>query len=844
MKKNLLFRLMLLVTGLLLGANLVWADTGTLILTFKAPVGEQVSLTFGVWDTEDEYSVDFGDGTLQTAKVGVNNSGPVDPETGQTTGATVFTGTVSGDGTIKVYGNNDVWYLLVSGGAMPTTLDQAKLMNVVQMSITGADAESVTLPAYPQMTQFSFNNSPLRTIDVSKVATLTSLTVNNTTSAATQLESIDVSNNTELTYLSLQGNANSYGKLTSLDLSKNTKLENIMVQYNALTDVTLGEYYPTGTVNFSCNQLTVFDGTFGKNSGYFDVSGNQLTALDLSEQVKKGNIKVQNNFFTIATLPAKPAVTSASKYTYAPQPAYVVEESLTELDLSSQLMAVGVGTEPVETTYSFVTESGTLLVEGTDYEVTEPGKFRFIKAQAEKVHGIMETQAFPKFTGANAYVTTEFTVVPDETTPTPILRLTAPAGNEVSLTFGVWDTEDEYSVDFGDGTLQTAKVGVSNAGPVDPETGQTTGATVFTGTVSGDGTIKVYGNNDVWYLLVSGGAMPTTLDQAKLMNVVQMSITGADAESVTLPAYPQMTQFSFNNSPLRTIDVSKVATLTSLTVNNTTSAATQLESIDVSNNTELTYLSLQGNANSYGKLTSLDLSKNTKLENIMVQYNALTDVTLGEYYPTGTVNFSCNQLTVFDGTFGKNSGYFDVSGNQLTALDLSEQVKKGNIKVQNNLFTLATLPAKPAVTSASKYTYAPQPAYVVEESLTELDLSSQLMTVGVGTEPVETSYSFVTESGTPLVEGTDYEVIEPGKFRFIKAQAEKVHGIMETQAFPKFTGANAYVTTEFTIVPYSGISYVDADQLQNGKYYNLQGVEIQKPIKGVYIQNGRKVVVK
>ena len=168
----------------------------------------------------------------------------------------------------------------------------------------------------------------------------------------------------------------------------------------------------------------------------------------------------------------------------------------------------------------------------------------------------------------------------------------------------------------------------------------------------------------------------------------------------------------------------------------------------------------------------------------MVQYNALTDVTLGEYYPTGTVNFSCNQLTAFDGAFGKNSGFFDVSGNQLTALDLSEQVKKGNIKVQNNLFTLSTLPAKPAVTSASKYTYAPQPAYVVGESLSEVDLSSQLMAVGVGTEPVETSYSFVTESGTPLVEGADYEVTEPGKFRFIKAQAEKVHGIMETQAFP------------------------------------------------------------
>jgi hypothetical protein len=69
---------------------------------------------------------------------------------------------------------------------------------------------------------------------------------------------------------------------------------------------------------------------------------------------------------------------------------------------------------------------------------------------------------------------------------------------------------------------------------------------------------------------------------------------------------------------------------------------------------------------------------------------------------------------------------------------------------------------------------------------------------------------------------------------------------MATTAFPKFTGNNEYKTTEFTVVPGtpSGISNVTAAKQINGKFYNLQGVEIQKPIKGVYIQNGRKVVVK
>jgi len=426
-----------------------------------------------------------------------------------------------------------------------------------------------------------------------------------------------------------------------------------------------------------------------------------------------------------------------------------------------------------------------------------------------------------------------------EASSAPILTLTAPVGNEVSLTFGVYDTEDEYSVDFGDGTLQTAKVGVNNAGPVDPETGQTTGATVFKGTVAGDGTIKVYGKNDVWYLNASG-AMPTALDQSKLMNVVQMVIAGVDAESVTLPAYEKIDQFSFNNSPVKTVDVSKATSLKSLSIvySSLYEGEMNLESIDLQNNTELTDLSIQSQKTGVnGKLKEIDLSKNTKLASIYLPNNSLTNVTLPSEFTKKDANDESvlAKVTMF------------LNGNKLASIDgLDKLPAKSQVNISNNLFTLATLPVKPANVSNSKYTYAPQAAYEVAESLTDLDLSSQLSATGILTEPVATSYSFKTVSGTALVEGTDYEVAEPGKFHFIKEQTEKVYGVMATTAFPKFTGNNEYKTTEFTVVPGtpSGISNVTAAKQINGKYYNLQGVEIQKPIKGVYIQNGRKVVVK
>ena len=42
----------------------------------------------------------------------------------------------------------------------------------------------------------------------------------------------------------------------------------------------------------------------------------------------------------------------------------------------------------------------------------------------------------------------------------------------------------------------------------------------------------------------------------------------------------------------------------------------------------------------------------------------------------------------------------------------------------------------------------------------------------------------------------------------------------------------------------TGIREQVSDVTLGGSYYNLQGVRIERPTKGVYIHNGRKVVVK
>ena len=460
---------------------------------------------------------------------------------------------------------------------------------------------------------------------------------------------------------------------------------------------------------------------------------------------------------------------------------------------------------------------------------------------------------------------------------TPILTLKATAGEEVTLTFGVWNSEDVFYVDFGNGELQSEKVGIDNKGPV-KEDGTTGSATKFTGTVAGDGTIKVYGNNDIWYLITTNGAMPTTFDQPKLMNVVQMTITGADVESVALPAYPKMTQFNFNNSSVKSVDVTKVTTLTSLTINNTTASKydPQLESIDLSKNTELDYLSLQGNQNNHGKLKTLDLSANTKLDKMYIQYNQLESVTLPAEASlsfinlqdnnlesldlTGVTEFkdiylSNNKLATIDLSKIKSGATINIDGNILTTLTIPVSIKTLNAKnnqlasvslvnattqcnLEGNKLTLATIPAQPAglntASKTKKFTYAPQAALQVAETVTTLDLSSQVTVANGELDPADytkhltanTTFSFVTAGGTALVKGTDYKVTAPGKFIFTKAQTEKVHGVMLNEALPKFTAAVPFTTTEFTIEAATGDTDVmteakalaaDADAVAVGK---------------------------
>ena len=382
-----------------------------LVATFQGQVGDEVTLGLGVYDNFDIYGVDFGDGNIVADTVCSENGG-LKGEDGLTkpgtthTSATQFKGTIAGDGIVKVYGKSDIWYLNISGNLLPTAFDQPKLMNVVQVSISGASVDKVELPAFEKMTQFSLNNSPVKTVDVSKVPTLTSLTINNMKEAA-QLTSIDISNNPELTYLSLQGNATASGALTSLDLTNNTKLEGVYVQYNKIKEIKLADSYEKlGTFNASFNELEAinpaampavkwFDVRNNKIKGDLDITSDKLTNVYVNNNeltgVKVPNVTKQfyfdNNKLTLATLPALPEgmnTTSKKKqFHYQPQADMEVAPEGSVLDLSAQASAKGIEAEAQATVFT-ITAGNAALVEGKDYTVKD-GKITFLTDQKEAV---------------------------------------------------------------------------------------------------------------------------------------------------------------------------------------------------------------------------------------------------------------------------------------------------------------------------------------------------------------------------------------------------------------------------------------------------------------------------
>lgn len=370
----------------------------------------------------------------------------------------------------------------------------------------------------------------------------------------------------------------------------------------------------------------------------------------------------------------------------------------------------------------------------------------------------------------------------------PAIELQAEVdGNTRTFSIGL-ATEGTVQIDWGNGEKVTSEVIPAFDG---------LNQVNVSGTVSGEGKVKIYGDNIVCFECSSTvkGAKVLSLDVTKATALKDLTANTNKLTSIDLTKNTELEKLTISNNQLTSIDISKCTKLTTLDITNNLLAA-----IDITKNLALQTLRIGQN-----KLAGeLDLSTNPTLKTVAALTNELTSVKIGNNTASKPwFSFNYNKLTSIDASGindAKNATLFLI-GNQLTEIKLpATQMKSLNITKNN--FTLATLPA-PSV--AKFFTYAPQNDYVIAESYKVgdvLDLSSQTSAT------LNTQFAVYKSDKTALTEGTDYTVAD-GKITFLTAQ-EAVYVTMSSALYSKFTGTSIYKTTVTKVEGSTGINAVTA----------------------------------
>lgn len=361
-------------------------------------------------------------------------------------------------------------------------------------------------------------------------------------------------------------------------------------------------------------------------------------------------------------------------------------------------------------------------------------------------------------------------------------------GNTRTLTIGL-GVEGTVQIDWGNGEKVTSEVIPAYDGYNQ--------VNVF-GTVSGNGKVKIYGDNIVYFECSSrvDGAQVLSLDVTKATTLKDLTANTNKLTAIDLTKNTELEKLTINNNQLTSIDISKCTELTTLDIKNNL-----LTAIDITKNQALQYLAISENKFA----GELDLSTNPVLRNVYALNMELNSVKIGNNTASKPLfSLNNNKLTSIDASGIQDAGNatLNLIGNQLTEIKLPS-AKMSILRISKNNFTLATLPD--ATTAAKNFTYAPQNDYVIAESYKVgdvLDLSSQTSAT------LNTQFAVYKSDKTALKEGTDYTVTD-GKITFLTAQ-EAVYVTMSSALYSKFAGTSIYKTTITKVEGSTGINAVTA----------------------------------
>lgn len=371
----------------------------------------------------------------------------------------------------------------------------------------------------------------------------------------------------------------------------------------------------------------------------------------------------------------------------------------------------------------------------------------------------------------------------------PAIELQAEVdGNTRTFSIGL-TTEGTVQIDWGNGEKVTSEVIPAFDGWnwVD-----------ISGTVSGEGKVKIYGDNIVYFECSSrvDGAQVLSLDVTKATTLKDLTANTNKLASIDLTKNTELEKLTIGNNLLTSIDISKCTKLTTLDITNNL-----LTAIDITKNQALQNLTISKNKFA----GELDLSTNPALRNVYALNMELNSVKIGNNTASAPrFSLNNNKLTNIDASGINDAKYATLLliGNQLTEIKLPS-TKMKILNISKNNFTLATLPD--ATTAAKNFTYAPQNDYVIAESYKVgdvLDLSSQTSAT------LNTQFAVYKSDKTALTEGTDYTVAD-GKITFLTAQ-EAVYVTMSSALYSMFTGTSIYKTTVTKVEGSTGINAVTA----------------------------------
>lgn len=633
----------------------------------------------------------------------------------------------------------------------------------VSGEVKGANIKVYTASGV-QLKDFDASGMKLTSVNLFKSKALKNLNLNNN-----ELSEIDLSGNLSFNSIQLDNN-----KLTTLSINglMNTKslscdnnlLESIVFESSALamSEIScsgnklknlsfLSRASSVEVLDCSHNEISEHMFINVRNIRNLNISYNKFNTVDLQYNANLQKLNIEGNYFTYSTLPQ----TTAQEFIYGNQNPVTIAEKSFMVDLSKEATFKGKNTK-----FTWKTESGNVMEEGVDYNV-ENGVTTFLKVQEEKVYAELTNEAYPDLTLTTTLV---------ETSEKPEFVLanlvsTAEVGSEVRMILAAKTPKAVY-VDFGDGKLAECVFGNGNV--------------TLTSQLGASKNITIYGYDESY------------------CDLTVLSMSNVALEKVDISKLKDLSTLTLSDAGLTEIDLSNNTLLEFLTLSDC-----NLEQIDLSKLTNLTNLTLGNN-----KLSAIDLSNNTKLATLQLSNNNFETLVLPELPALYQLSVSRNKLNTLDVTNCPILRELYCDGNNLSSLDMSGQTGKFSmVYVSDNNFKFSTLPVFD-IYNPMNYKYTPQKDVEITVDGGKVDLSSEYM---VAENP--TVYTWTTESGATLVEGTDY-TIDNGVTTFMKNFDENVYCSMTNAAYPELTLKTIGVKPETTGI--GGITSGEGIKVENG----------------------------